>query len=326
MLIDSHGRSIDYIRISVTDRCNLRCRYCMPEEGIALLTHDDILRFEEVAAFAQVAVQEGIKSIRITGGEPLVKKGITRLVGMLAALEGLEDLAMTTNGVLLSSMARELRAAGLRRVNIGLPSLEARRYEAITRRAEPEARQAWQGMLAALEAGLAPVKVNVVVMRGYNDDLSQVLELIRNHPIELRFIEFMPMGPTETGELLVTAEELAQRLQQAAWAPLVPVERAEGRGPVQHTMRVGDSAGTVGVIAAMTEHFCDRCNRLRLTADGHLRSCLFSDGEVDIKGALRPALDTEKLRSLLHEAVASKPACMPAVPRRGKRMMGQVGG
>lgn len=326
MLTDSFGRRIEYIRVSVTDRCNLRCKYCMPEQGVALLKHEDVLRFEETAAFARVAVEEGIRSVRITGGEPLVKRGIVGFIRMLAEIPGLDDLSMTTNGVLLPSMARELRQAGLRRVNIGLPSLDSARYTSITRCAEPSGERAVAGVKAALEAGMTPVKVNVVVMRGVNDDLRPFFELARNLPVEVRFIEYMPMGPSDGPELFVSAAEIRAKVQEASTEPLVEVVASSGRGPVETTARMGSSAGTIGVIPAMSEHFCARCNRLRLTSDGHLRTCLFSDDEVDLKPALRPALDVERVRQLLREAVRAKPECMPSDPKRGKRVMGQVGG
>jgi len=326
MLTDSFGRRIEYIRVSVTDRCNLRCKYCMPEQGVPLLRHEDVLRFEETAAFARVAVQEGIRSIRITGGEPLVKRGIVRLVRMLGAIDGLEDLSMTTNGVLLPAMAAELRDAGLKRVNIGLPSLDTARYTSITRCAEADAKRAIAGVKAALEAGLVPVKVNVVVMRGLNDDLSPFLELARTLPVEVRFIEYMPMGPSDGPELFVPASEIVGRVEQGGNGTWTSESAATGRGPVDSTLRMAGAAGTIGVIAAMSEHFCSRCNRLRLTSDGHLRTCLFSDDEIDLKPALRPTVDEGMVRRLLGDAVRAKPECMPTNPGRGRRLMGQVGG
>jgi GTP 3',8-cyclase len=323
-LIDTHGRAIEYIRISVTDRCNLRCRYCMPEEGIPLLAHDDILRFEETAALARVAVQEGIRSIRITGGEPLVKRGIVRFVKLLASIDGLEDLAMTTNGVLLGSMASQLREAGLKRVNIGLPSLDPEHYRSITRC--DESHNAIAGLHAALDAGLQPVKVNVVVMRGLSDDFALAIELARTLPIELRFIEYMPMGPEASADLFVPAAEIRRKAAEAAAGQLHETESAKGSGPVKTALHAPGWAGTIAVIPAMSEHFCAQCNRLRLTSDGYLRTCLFSDDELDIKPALRPQIDDEALRRLLRDAVTNKPACMPAAARRGRRWMGQVGG
>jgi GTP 3',8-cyclase len=326
MLTDSFGRRIEYMRVSVTDRCNLRCTYCMPENGVPLLKHEEMLRFEETAAFSRVAVQEGIRSIRITGGEPLLKRGIAGLVRMLSEIPGLEDLSMTTNGVLLPGIAQELRGAGLKRVNIGLPSLDEATYASITRCAEPLAQRAIAGIKAALEAGLSPVKVNVVVMRGVNDDLTQFFELARLLAVEVRFIEYMPMGPLDEPALFVPASEILRKVREASSAPLVEVARALGRGPVRTTVRMGDSAGTVGVIPAMSEHFCARCNRLRLTSDGHLRTCLFSDDEIDLRPALRPTPDWQRVLELLREAVRAKPECMPPNPKHGRRLMRQVGG
>jgi cyclic pyranopterin phosphate synthase len=298
----------------------------MPEGGIPLLAHGDILRFEEIVAFARVAVEEGIRSIRITGGEPLVKRGIVGLVQQLSEIPELEDLAMTTNGVLLPQMAQALRDAGLKRVNIGLPSLDSARYTSITRCGEPAGDRAMAGVIAALEVGMHPVKVNVVVMRGVNDDLAPYFELARRYPVEVRFIEYMPMGPADSPDLFVPVSEIDRMIREAGGTQLVEVAAARGRGPVDVTRRMGDSCGTIGVIAAMSEHFCGRCNRLRLTSDGHLRTCLFSDDELDLKPAFRPTTDLERVRAVLRAAVQAKPGCMPSDPKRGRRLMGQVGG
>lgn len=326
MLRDAFGRTVEYMRVSVTDRCNLRCRYCMPEGGVALLTHDDVLRFGEIEAVVRAAVELGVRSIRLTGGEPLVKRGILELVRGLGAIAGLEDLALTTNGVLLEPMARELKAAGLRRVNLGIPSLDSSTWSAISRCPEELAPRARAAIEAALAAGLTPVKVNVVLLRGTNDDPTPWLDLVRRLPIEVRFIEFMPMGPSDGADLLVPSSETEARLRAASDSPWERTGSEAGRGPVKETWRVGGSPGTIGFIHAMSDHFCARCNRLRLTSDGHLRTCLFSDDEVDLKPALRPAIDEERLRALLREAVASKPRCIPVNPRHGRRWMGQVGG
>ena len=324
MLVDSHGRAIQYLRVSVTDRCNFRCRYCMPEEGLPLIDHDSILRFEEIAAFCRVAAREGIRTIRLTGGEPLVKRGIVRLVELLARIDGIDDLAMTTNGVLLASMASELRGAGLGRVNIGAPTLDPVHYREIARCSQvPNVVEAIQ---AALEAGLRPVKVNAVVLRGLSDALGPMLELARTLPIELRFIEYMPMGPRYDPDLFVPASAIRSEVARAAGSALVPDAGHVGRGPVSGALRGHLWAGTVAVIPAMSEHFCARCNRLRLTSDGFLRTCLFSDDELDLKPALRPRVSDRALLELLHAAVQAKPACMPLLPGQRRRLMGQVGG
>lgn len=326
MLQDEFGRTVEYMRVSVTDRCNLRCRYCMPEEGIPLLTHDDILRFGEIAAAVKVAVEEGVRSVRLTGGEPLVKRGIVELIRELGVIAGLQDLALTTNGVLLASMASELRKAGLRRVNIGLPSLDTNAYASITRCSNGTGGKAREAIEAAIEAGLSPVKVNVVMLRGTNDDPAPWLDLVRRLPVEVRFIEYMPIGPAEGSELFVSAAQMERRVRALAGDSWSEAPRQAGRGPVQKTWKIGDSPGSIGFIHAISEHFCSTCNRLRLTADGHLRTCLFSDDELDLKPALRPSIEPEKIREILRAAVMAKPKCIPIDPRRGRRLMGQVGG
>lgn len=326
MLQDAFGRTVEYMRVSVTDRCNLRCRYCMPEEGIPLLTHDDILRFDEIAAVMKVAVEEDVRSVRLTGGEPLIKRGILELVRSLGSIPGLQDLALTTNGVLLASMAADLRKAGLHRVNIGLPSLDTNAYASITRCSNGTGGKARDAIEAALEAGLSPVKVNVVMMRGTNDDPTPWLELIRRLPIEVRFIEYMPIGPEKSAELFLSAADMERRVRALAGDSWTEAPRRAGRGPVQKTWKLGDSAGSIGFIHAISEHFCAKCNRLRLTADGRLRTCLFSDDELDLKPGLRPTIDSGKIREILLAAVQAKPRCIPIDPHHGRRLMGQVGG
>ena len=319
---DRLGRTIDYIRVSVTDRCNLRCRYCMPEEGVPLLQHDDILRFEEIAAFLRVAAEEGIVHVRLTGGEPLRRPGIVNLVRMLMEIPGLEDVTMTTNGTLLPQFAGDLRTAGLQRINIGLPSLEPATYAALTRLGSLD--QALAGVQAALDAGFDPVKLNVVVLRGVNDNLAPYVELTRRWPVAVRFIEYMSIGPLGEDHYLVPAAELRTMLE--ALAPLEPAGKPAGNGPAREYWRVPGSPGSLAVIAPMTEHFCPECNRLRLVADGHLRMCLFGAEEIDIRPALRPSVDEQALRGLLARAMQEKPVCMPDNVRDYGRAMGSIGG
>lgn len=321
-MIDNIGRTIDYIRISVTDRCNLRCRYCMPEEGVPMLDHEDILRFEEIAAFMRVAVSQGIVKVRLTGGEPLHRPGIVELVRMLVAIPGLKDLSITTNGILLPQLASQLKEAGLTRVNIGLPSLDPSVYRYITRLGSLDA--ALAGLSAALDNGFSPIKLNVVVLRGINDDLAPFLELTRQLPVEVRFIEYMPIGPLGEDHYLVPAAELRHKLE--ALATLEPAEKPRGNGPAQDYRRIPGAPGTVAIIAPMTEHFCPTCNRLRLVADGHLRLCLFGPDEIDVKPALRPTVDEQALLALLERAMREKPRCMPASALDYGRAMGTIGG
>lgn len=302
MLVDAYGRTIDYLRVSVTDRCNLRCEYCMPPEGVPRLAHQDILSYEEIEAFLKVAVAEGVRHVRLTGGEPLARLKVVSLVEKLAAIPGLEDLSLTTNGTLLADLGPALRAAGLRRINLGISSLDPGTYHAITR----------GGDLAAVMKGLetavalfSPVKVNVVVMRGISEDPAPFLELTRHHPVEVRFIEYMPIGPKDTSTYVPMAE-LLKRID--ALGPFDPADEAVGNGPASQRRRFPGAPGSFGVITPVSEHFCAACSRLRLTSDGRLRLCLLVRGEVDIKPSLRPELDEARMREFLRQAVAAKPA------------------
>lgn len=303
MLVDSFGRAIDYLRVSVTDRCNLRCEYCMPPEGMPHLPHADILTYEEIEAFLRVAVAEGIRHVRLTGGEPLARHGIVSLVEKLAAIPDLEDLSMTTNGILLSGLGEPLRDAGLRRVNFGISSLDPDTYRTITRGGDLEA--ALKGLEAAVRL-FSPVKVNVVVLRGISDDPRPFLELTRAYPVEVRFIEYMPIGPKDSGAFFVSAGELGRKLE--ALGPFEDMGDTVGRGPADRRMRIPGAPGSFGMITPISEHFCAACSRLRLTSDGHLRLCLLVRGEMDVKSALRPQPDPEQIRELLYRSVAAKPA------------------
>lgn len=330
MLMDSHNRVIDYLRIAVTDRCNLRCVYCMPEEGIQPLAHAEILTYEEILRVARIAVGLGIRKVRLTGGEPLVRRDLERLVEGLTRIEGLGDLSMTTNGVLLGEKIEALRRAGLRRVNVSLDSLQPDRYRAITRGGDLE--RVWASILAALEAGMRPVKINVVAMKGQNsDEVLSFAELTIRWPIEVRFIEQMPLGDPGACQPrgFISAESILETLQSSF--PLEPLHVTTGNGPAQ-LYRIANGQGAIGIIAPMTRHFCHTCNRLRLTPDGKLRACLFSDHEVDLKELLRSEVSDEALRQRIQEAISSKPS--RGAPGSGAdlrvkkcvRPMSQIGG
>jgi len=282
---DRFGRTIDYLRISVTDRCNLRCVYCMPEEGVDLLSHKDILRYEEILKVVKVAKSIGIAHVRITGGEPLVRKDLPYLIKAIKEA-GIPDLSMTTNGTLLGPQARVLKEAGLDRVNISLDTLDAGKYREITRTGNLE--DAFEGMKAAIDAGLHPVKLNMVVMAGLNaHEVPDMARLTFDFPVHVRFIEVMPVGPDDliAQKARVPLEEIMAQVETVD--PLIPAEGIRGAGPAQ-TMRFREAKGTIGFIGALSHPFCTSCNRLRLTADGKLRPCLFLDTEVDMKDALRP--------------------------------------
>ncbi|MBN1401821.1 MAG: GTP 3',8-cyclase MoaA [Anaerolineae bacterium] len=302
---DSLQRAIRYLRVSVTDRCNLRCRYCMPEEGVPTLRHEDILRHEEIARIVAVAASLGLSKVRLTGGEPLVRKGLLDLVRMIAQTPGIDELAMTTNGTLLAPQAQSLADAGLQRVNISLDTLRAERFRDITRWGELE--DVLEGIRAAHAAGLEPVKINMVVMRGFNDD--EVVDMARqslNLGWHVRFIEVMPLGENAwfNQARYVSSGEVRARIE-AAWGPLEPAS-LPGNGPARY-WRVPGAPGSLGFISAISEHFCATCNRLRLTSDGRLMPCLFSDLEYDLRGPLRAGSDDQVLRSIFLEAVRHKP-------------------
>ena len=331
---DALGRTIDYLRLSLTDRCNLRCIYCMPKQGVVSLPHDDILRLEEFARIVRVAAKLGVCYVRLTGGEPLVRKGLVGLVNEVAHTPGIKRIALTTNATLLAGAASDLAAAGLSRVNISLDSLDPCQYRTITRRGTLD--DALAGIDAALSFGLNPVKLNVVVMRSLEQDLLEFARLTLNRPLHVRFIEYMPVGDTaeDTGsgwgpEDVVRSQEILKAIDAGARAVgLGGLERVqqsgpEGWGPARY-WRLSGARGTIGVISALSNHFCGTCNRLRVTADGRLRPCLFSDLEYDLRTAVRSGDDTA-IESVFHEALNHKPTAHNG--RIGtQRRMSQVGG
>lgn len=323
-LKDQFGRSIQYLRISVTDRCNFRCVYCMPAEGLQWLPKQEILSYEEITEVVRQLAPLGLRRLRITGGEPTIRPDLTRLIAMLKAVDGIEDIALSTNGVKLPAMARELREAGLDRVNMSADSLRQDRIVAIARRdlgLEPVA-----ALKAALEAGLDPVKVNVVVMRGVNDDeVEDFARLTLTLPIHVRFIELMPVGEMAhlTDEHIVPSDEVLRRV--ATIAPLEPASGpARGNGPAKYH-RLAGAKGTVGVITPMTHTYCGDCNRVRLTADGRLRTCLYGDHEVNLREPLRAGLGLEPL---FVQALAEKPKEHNLLQLKvgGLKALSQVGG
>ena len=302
---DPFGRSIDYLRLSITDRCNLRCRYCMPEEGVSALTHGDILSYEELLRVARSSVALGIRKIRITGGEPLVRRGVVDFIAQLAALPDAPEIVLTTNGLLLAELAAPLRAAGLQRVNVSLDTLRPERFHALTRRdALP---QVFAGLAAAEAAGLGPLKVNVIPLKGVNDDeLLDFARLTLTHPWEVRFIEFMPISADlEYGsDARVSMAEVERQLRTLGSLEEVP--RGETAGPAR-IFRLPGARGTLGLIPSVSGHFCPECNRLRVTADGRVRGCLFGNQEIDLKAVLRGGGDDAALMERLCAAVGAKP-------------------
>jgi len=323
---DSFQRPINYLRISITDRCNLRCIYCMPHNGVKLMSHGDILAYEEIQTIVQAAAEMGVNKVRITGGEPLVRLGLSQLIGMLAEIEGIDDISLTTNGIFLGRYAAELKTAGLRRVNISLDSLRPERFKFITGGAG-RLEDVLDGIEVARSVGLNPVKINNVVMFGINDDeLVDFAEKTIDDEWHVRFIELMPaVGEKATPAHFTSVHDMRQRLE--VLGELEPCLPSVGNGPAKY-FRFPQAKGTVGFITPVSEHFCFQCNRLRLTADGKLRPCLMSDDEIDLKQPLRSGISLAGLKKRIGEAVALKPAhhrlAEGYVPR--DRPFSQVGG
>jgi len=300
---DQFGRTIDYLRISVTDKCNLRCAYCMPVEGLPWIPKDEVLSYEEITEIVRQMSGLGLRRVRLTGGEPLVRRDLAELVRKLRALEVLEDISLSTNAILLADVAHELREAGVGRLNISLDTLRRDRFEDLARRPGRFFDDTMTGIEAAEQAGFRPLKINCVVMRGFNDDeMADFAAITRERPWHVRFIELMPTeGNLFLSDRFVSADELLGRLENAA--ELRPVEGPRGNGPARYFQYPG-APGTVGVITPLSHNYCDRCNRMRLTADGRLRTCLFGTHEVDLKTPLRAE---GSVVAAVREALAGKP-------------------
>ena len=317
-MIDKLGRDITYLRISLTDKCNLRCRYCMPEEGVCRRQHHEMMNEDEVVTAVQVAASLGIHKIRLTGGEPLVKKNIVSICRRVAEVEGVREVCLTTNGLLLPQLARELREAGVKRLNLSLDTLDPEKYAYITRIGKLEQFRA--GLEAALDAGFEKVKINAVLIGGFNDDEIEALAgLTMKYPVDMRFIELMPIQDhDEFGEsAYVPYSRVLEKLPQA-----VPVEKDGG---VAKLYRLPGAKGNIGLISPISAHFCGECNRIRLTADGKLKPCLHSAEEYSIKG-----LDQNGMMAVFQEAIWNKPAWhgdLDAVNRsKAGRNMNEIGG
>jgi len=304
ILRDKFERVIDYLRISITDRCNLRCVYCMPQSGLKLFKHRDILTYEEIIRVVGIAASLGVRKIRITGGEPLTRRDLSFLIASLKSINGIEDISLTTNGILLEKHARELADAGLNRVNISLDTLKPDRYREITRGGDIS--PVLKGIAAAEEAGLLPVKINMVPIRHLNDDeIADFARMTLTTPRHVRFIEFMPIGSRDlwSDERYISTDELKGTVEKIG--PLTPV-RFRKTGPARYFSFDG-APGVIGFISALTHHFCGDCNRLRLTSDGRLRPCLFSETEIDLKPALRKQSSDKEIERLLSLAIEVKP-------------------
>ncbi len=304
-LIDGFNRLHNNLRLSVTDRCNIRCVYCMPE-SVQFLPRRDVLTFEEIERVARIAAGLGVNKIRLTGGEPLVRKDLPVLVERLVRLDGIRDVGLTTNGMLLPSLATDLHAAGLRRINVSLDTLDPARFEQITRR--PGLDQVLKGIQAALDAGFNPVKLNAVAIKGLNDaDVVPLARYARDHGVELRYIEYMPLDAEdrwERGKVLL-AREILDELA-TVFGPLVPDPAQDPRAPAQDYLYTDGHPGRVGIIASISRPFCLSCNRIRVTAEGKLRNCLFAHEETDLRALLRSDADDATIAQAFHASVAAK--------------------
>ena len=307
MLLDRFNRLHNNLRISVTDRCNIRCVYCMPDENVRFRPRREILSFEEIARFVRVVARLGVNKLRLTGGEPLVRQNLPDLVRMLAAIDGIEDIALTTNGILLAEQAQALKDAGLRRVNISLDTLDEQTFQEISRREGLD--RVLEGIFAARRVGFEKIRLNALAIRGLNDDdIVPLGEFARQHALELRFIEFMPLDAEDNWqrEQVMTGAEIRQRLEDA-FCPLVPVRRDDPSQPAVD-FQFEDGHGCIGFINPVSQPFCESCNRLRLTAEGQVRNCLFSTKEWDARALLRGGGSDEQIGSLVQGAVGAKKA------------------
>jgi len=331
LLMDRFGRMHDYLRISVTDRCNLRCVYCMPEEGMEFEPEARLLTFDEIAEVVRIVAGLGVRKLRLTGGEPLVRKHLDQLVSRLSIIPGIEDIALTTNGIYFAGKADKLRAAGLTRVNISLDSLRADRFALITRGGD--IRRVLESIEAAYRVGLAPIKLNVVLMKGINDDeIDDFLQMTMERAVQVRFIEYMPIGHQDEGwkNKYVPLSTVLERCAARGW-PAEPTAAVYGNGPAQN-YRLAGAQGSFGLIHPVSDHFCQTCNRLRLTADGNIKPCLYWSDEFNV----RPLLgDDVAVEELFFRALGIKPeshemaqalisASMSHTPT--ERRMSQIGG
>jgi cyclic pyranopterin phosphate synthase len=327
--IDPFGRAITYLRISLTDRCNLRCVYCMPSDGLPWMPRGDQLSADEILRVVETAVQGGVKRVRLTGGEPLVHPQVIEIVRGIASIPQIEEVSLTTNGMLLERLAEPLAEAGLKRVNVSLDSLDADKFRRITRGGDLN--RVWRGIAAAERAGLTPIKLNTVVVRGLNtDELPALARLTLEHPWHVRFIEVMPIGNAQDwGEGFPAPVEryfsVQEMRDQLSMFNLEPTTAPQGNGPAR-TFCIPGAAGTIGFISPLGEHFCQDCNRLRLTSDGKLRSCLVIPNEVSLRDAVKKG---EPLETFFKQAIAQKPEhhdMLVAVPAGSQRGMSQIGG
>jgi cyclic pyranopterin phosphate synthase len=320
-LIDNCNRHLNYLRISITDRCNLQCRYCVPQELIPQLSHADIWTYEEILKAVRVATRLGISKVRVTGGEPLVRKGVYEFLHKLVAIKHLKDVSLTTNGVLLRDNLEKIQAAGISRINVSLDTLNRTKYQDITGFDEFE--RVWQGIEKAHRMGFYPIKLNIVALRGINEaELVEMARLSFRYPFHVRFIEYMPIGQADFNpDSLLLVPEIKNRI--SVLGDLVTVQEAEHDGPAQR-YRYPGAKGEVGFIPALSQHFCNKCNRLRLTASGQLRPCLLSDHQENLKKVLRENGSDQDLAQVFITAVQHKPSDHNLVAKGPSPVCGQM--
>ncbi len=330
-IVDSYSRTISYLRLSLTDRCNLRCRYCMPVGGkkeLQLLQHEDLLSYEELYRIVQVAVGMGMNKLRLTGGEPLVRKNVMEFIKKLASIENLEEIRLTTNGVLLAEKAKGLFAVGIRKLNISLDTMQPERFTDIT--GVDMFQQVWQGIEVAEKTGF-DIKLNVVAMKGVNDDeFVDFAKLATERPFQVRFIEFMPVGDESAWDeaSYISSTDLKEQIGKIGTLEPLSGSRMDGPARVYELTTPDGKKGKVGFISPISHHFCDTCNRLRLTSAGSLRACLLHDREADLKALIRSGASDEQLRSLIHQTILDKPKghTLGEDPAKCSGQMSRIGG
>ena len=330
-MLDKYSREINYLRVSITDRCNLHCVYCRPKEGISLQGHEDILRYEEILRVVSLAVRMGLIKVRVTGGEPLVRRRCVEFLAALKKIDGLKDISLTTNGILLEEFAGQMFDAGVRRINVSLDSLDKDKYFRITNGGNLDA--VLRGIIHAQEVGFSPIKINTVLIKGFND--NEALEFARlaaEMPFQVRFIELMPMGKTNLrdGEEYMPATELIEKISQTFALEPLKGKKNKSDGPAR-IYKIKNGCGEIGFINPVSDHFCSTCNRLRLTSDGKLRACLLNESEVDLKEALRENCSDAELEKLIWDAVLLKPrkhdvVCTDNTLKKCTRIMSEIGG
>jgi cyclic pyranopterin phosphate synthase len=328
---DKFDREINYLRVSITDRCNLHCNYCRPKEGISLIGHDDILRYEEIIRIVSLAVKMGLIKVRVTGGEPLVRRGFIDFLAALRNIKGLQDISLTTNGILLEEFAEEIFNTGIHRINISLDSLDHAKYSYITNGGNLN--NVLRGIAKAEEVGFSPIKINTVAIKNFNDDeVFAFAQLAKDKPFQVRFIELMPVGHDNSnyGEDYLPITQLMKKISSHYELEQLSGKKNKSDGPAK-IYKIKGGRGEIGFINPVSNHFCSTCNRLRLTADGKLRVCLLKDEEIDLKKALREKCSDMALEKLIHQAILLKPrhhdlACTDRHLKKCHREMSAIGG